>query len=280
MASFRVPQSVKQALLSPTSTESKIHYPDFPRGVDILTSASGIARNPNLNAFTERDYDGNAAEGLLSEGLQKHAESVGSERHRDVTGRLRCDAGKSFQLEVDTQSIESNIEGSPNLSSSSEFTYNSNWAEELLLEGLRRRAMSVDAVRQCDVIRRWNCESEKTFKLECRPVADSTLQSGLTYSELLAKAISSSPEQRLTLQGIYRWFEENVEGISNGSISNHDWKNTVRHTLSMRKRFVRVAMTSKGNKSWWTVKPCLMQKSNDKPTKPKTCIKRSHSETL
>ncbi|KAK3908657.1 Forkhead box protein O [Frankliniella fusca] len=84
-----------------------------------------------------------------------------------------------------------------------------------------------------------------------------------SYADLIAQAILSSPERRLTLAQIYRWMEENVpyfkESSSNApasaASSSVGWKNSVRHNLSLLDRFVRVQNEDKGQSSWWTVDP-------------------------
>lgn len=86
-----------------------------------------------------------------------------------------------------------------------------------------------------------------------------------SYADLIAEAITTAPERRLTLSQIYRWMEEHVpyfrscsgagSGGSSGGSSSAGWKNSVRHNLSLLDRFVRVQNEDKGQSSWWTVDP-------------------------
>jgi hypothetical protein len=72
----------------------------------------------------------------------------------------------------------------------------------------------------------------------------------LPYSDLITLAILSSPSQKSTLRDIYNfmireypYFREDQDG----------WKNSVRHNLSLSKRFVRVPRPGgeKGKGQYW-----------------------------
>ncbi|UZJ55490.1 hypothetical protein CBS101457_004810 [Exobasidium rhododendri] len=99
-----------------------------------------------------------------------------------------------------------------------------------------------------------------------------------SYSSLIAQAITSSPENRMTLREIYTWISNaypelySMEG-SEGS----GWQNTVRHNLSLNKSFVKVARTAqdiyescssglpnmsqaaRGKGGWWTLDQSVAQ---------------------
>ncbi|KAI1309380.1 Forkhead box protein F1 [Halotydeus destructor] len=75
-----------------------------------------------------------------------------------------------------------------------------------------------------------------------------------SYIALIVKAITSSPEKRLTLSEIYSYLQGNFEffrGEYNG------WKNSVRHNLSLNECFLKlpkgVGRTGKGH--YWTLAP-------------------------
>lgn len=80
-----------------------------------------------------------------------------------------------------------------------------------------------------------------------------------SYADLITQAISSSPQQRMTLAEIYKWMEENVAHFRSveggGTSSSVGWKNSIRHNLSLLDRFVRVHNEDKGKSSWWMVNP-------------------------
>lgn len=76
----------------------------------------------------------------------------------------------------------------------------------------------------------------------------------LSYSELITQAISAAKDQRLTLSEIYAWMIEHVPSVKDREESA-GWRNSVRHNLSLHKRFVRVPNESAGKSSWWTINP-------------------------
>ncbi|KAN0062419.1 hypothetical protein ACQY0O_005306 [Thecaphora frezii] len=66
-----------------------------------------------------------------------------------------------------------------------------------------------------------------------------------SYSSLIAQAISSSPEGRMTLREIYTWISNNYPGMyPMTGPESQGWQNTVRHNLSLNKSFIKVARTA------------------------------------
>ncbi|XP_069037860.1 forkhead box protein M1-like [Lepisosteus oculatus] len=72
-----------------------------------------------------------------------------------------------------------------------------------------------------------------------------------SYSELIKLALNSTPGKRLTLQQIYAWVEEHFPYYKN--YANPGWKNSIRHSLSIRDIFIRET-EGNGRSSFWTVK--------------------------
>jgi len=76
-----------------------------------------------------------------------------------------------------------------------------------------------------------------------------------SYTEIIATAILSSPEKRLTLAEIYDWMAANVDEYKDQRYvpSSCSWKNAVRHNLSVQSCFKRVKRHGVEKPSWWTV---------------------------
>ena len=58
-----------------------------------------------------------------------------------------------------------------------------------------------------------------------------------TYASLIRQSILESAEHQLTLNDIYKWFEQNFSYFRKNA---QTWKNAVRHNLSLHKCFMRV----------------------------------------
>ncbi|KAL7677779.1 hypothetical protein ACOME3_004015 [Neoechinorhynchus agilis] len=78
-----------------------------------------------------------------------------------------------------------------------------------------------------------------------------------TYAELIQLAITTSAEQRLTLQEIYNWMISNVEYFASMTVKRDidQMKNSIRHNLSHHDQFVRVVSATGCRASYWTYNP-------------------------
>ncbi|KAJ7369826.1 Forkhead box protein O3 [Desmophyllum pertusum] len=121
------------------------------------------------------------------------------------------------------------------------------------------------------------------------PVSNNPWGKG-SYSDLITMALMSSPERKMKLNEIYRWITMNIPYFRNkgDEISSSGWKNSIRHTLSVRQRFVRlprVTNESVSHKSWWTLSDDFLRKrpalgaSSKKPSMPVTNKKYVSKET-
>nr|AFP87439.1 forkhead domain protein O1-like protein [Nematostella vectensis] len=103
-------------------------------------------------------------------------------------------------------------------------------------------------------------EAQKKAATQDQPDDDATGEKknpwgNASYSDLIARAIDQSKFQKLTLPQIYDWFVINVPYFKAKEHlpSTKGWKNAIRHTLSLRQRFVRLPDPGNPYRSWWTV---------------------------
>ncbi|KAI9312744.1 fork head domain-containing protein, partial [Dichotomocladium elegans] len=75
-----------------------------------------------------------------------------------------------------------------------------------------------------------------------------------SYATLIAQAINSTPEKRMTLNSIYMHIHERYPFYK---MENTGWQNSIRHNLSLNKAFVRVPRQGNehGKGSYWTIDP-------------------------
>ncbi|MES1903188.1 MAG: Forkhead box protein P4 [Paramarteilia canceri] len=81
-----------------------------------------------------------------------------------------------------------------------------------------------------------------------------------TYAQMIRKAIESSPSGSRTLSEIYNWMQMNYSYFANSPNSN--WKNAVRHNLSLYAYFVRHRSPHGG--SLWSIDSGLAEKHQQK----------------
>lgn len=79
-----------------------------------------------------------------------------------------------------------------------------------------------------------------------------------SYATLIAMAISSAPERKLSLNDIYTWISDTFPFYSR---AGRGWKNSIRHNLSLNKCFRKVPrpQNDPGKGSYWTMDEPLDQ---------------------
>ncbi|XP_064512976.1 fork head domain-containing protein FD5-like [Pseudopipra pipra] len=74
----------------------------------------------------------------------------------------------------------------------------------------------------------------------------------LSYIALIAKAILSSPTNKLNLAAIYKYIEDNFPFYRN---KGGGWRNSVRHNLSLNDCFIKVGRCEDGKGNYWSIHP-------------------------
>ena len=77
-----------------------------------------------------------------------------------------------------------------------------------------------------------------------------------TYVALIAKALLSSPNGRMTLTGIYDYITDNYEFYRTTTLL---WRNAVRHNLSINDCFIKAGRTEIGRGYYWAIHASCVQ---------------------
>jgi hypothetical protein len=79
----------------------------------------------------------------------------------------------------------------------------------------------------------------------------------LSYAQLIAAAISQSPQGRLTLAQIYKWITTTYRYYSSQAENGTGWQNSIRHNLSLHHCFEKVERPKDdpGKGHYWTILP-------------------------
>ncbi|KAJ3032480.1 transcription factor [Rhizophlyctis rosea] len=84
------------------------------------------------------------------------------------------------------------------------------------------------------------------------PNGDIPVRPPLSYAALIAEAINSTPEGRITLKDMYGYISNKYPFYG---MDSPGWQNCLRHTLSLHKAFVKKRRTDRGKGAWWSLDP-------------------------
>lgn len=109
-----------------------------------------------------------------------------------------------------------------------------------------RRCLSDITIEDEDFHRTSNNENEKNFK------KNRLSKPNYSYASLIAQAILSSAEKKMTLNNIYNWIVNHYPYYRNQS---NGWQNSIRHNLSLNKCFKKIPRTSNepGKGAFWSI---------------------------
>lgn len=123
------------------------------------------------------------------------------------------------------------------------------------LQGNRPRSRTWPLPQPEELVEVEKTEEKTTAKLEAKKSSRKNAWGNLSYADLITQAITSSPDQRMTLSQIYTWMVDNIPYFKDkgDSTSSAGWKNSIRHNLSLHNRFSRIQNEGNGKSSWWIV---------------------------
>ncbi|EWC44029.1 hypothetical protein DRE_01381 [Drechslerella stenobrocha 248] len=107
---------------------------------------------------------------------------------------------------------------------------------------------------------------ESTEDIDYTLEASKDIKPPFSYANLIAQAILSGPDQKLTLANIYAWIQENYSFYR---FAASGWQNSIRHNLSLNKAFQKVPRRTdepgKGMK--WQIAPDHLEEYTKKVQK-------------
>lgn len=104
------------------------------------------------------------------------------------------------------------------------------------------------------IVEDFSSESTSGYTIKSEKADYGTSKPSISYSNLIAEAINSTPDKRRTLSGIYSYIVDHYPYYQN---AKSGWQNSIRHNLSLNKAFIKIPRNNgePGKGMFWVIDP-------------------------